>query len=163
MLPLDVLVFCTYARNDTHVITKDDSSAITLKLRGFQGLHCESASASSTYGQERIKQSDMQLASAQDNAALEQEGKTMKRSESGCLTHAPILKSREITGGPSRFVQNWALANTSRLIRVTCASAYLPAPQVLHCATDVAPGTDEALPTGHGVHTDADVAPITEE
>jgi hypothetical protein len=156
-------VFCTYARNDTHVITKDDSSAITLKLRGFQGLHCESESASSTNGQERMEQSDMQLASAQDNAALEQEGKIMKRLDSGCLTHSPMRKSREITGEPSRFVQNWALANTSRLIRVTCASEYLPAPQVLHCAADVAPGVDDTLPAGHGVHTDADVAPITEE
>jgi hypothetical protein len=110
-----------------------------------------------------MEQSDMQLASAQDNAALEHEGKIMKRLDSGCLTHSPMMKLREITGEPSRFVQNWALANTSRLIRVTCASEYLPAPQVLHCAADVAPGVDDTVPAGHGVHTDADVAPITEE
>ena len=104
----------------------------------------------------------MQFASAHDSAVLLHEGKIMKREDSGWGKQAPAMKSRVILGA-TKLVQNSALANTLRVIRVTMVSANLPAPQVLHAAAEVAPGDDSAVPAGQGVHAPAVVAPVTVE
>ncbi len=144
------------------VIAKNDGSTTTDKLPGFHGLHCESASASVTNGHESKAQSDMQLASAHESAVLVQDGNSMKRLELGCATHAPAVKSRTILGA-TKLLQNCALGNTFRLIRVTCVFANRPAPQVLHDAADAAPGDGDTVPAGQGMHTAAVVAPVTVE
>ena len=145
-----------------HVIAKNDGSTTTDKLPGFHGLHCESASASVTNGHESMVQSDMQLASAHDSAALVQEGNTMKRLELGCATQAPETKSRTILGA-TKFSQNCLLGNTLRLMRDTRVFANRPAPQGLHTAADVAPADGDTVPAGQGTQTAAVVAPVTVE
>ena len=77
------MLLCARADGAEQDIAKNDWSAATGKLSGFQGLHCDSASASDTSGQDNRVQSDTQLASAQDSAALVQEGNIMKRLDWG--------------------------------------------------------------------------------
>ena len=77
------MLLCARADGAEQDIAKNDWSAATGNLSGFQGLHCDSASASATSGQDNRVQSVTQLASAQDSAALVQEGNIMKRLDWG--------------------------------------------------------------------------------